>query len=147
MIEFQELSTIIEEIITKGEFKEYSNLTELDNQGIYIVKKKEGDIIYVGSAPKQSLRQRLMKGHLEGKNTALTRKVPKLYGKKQYSKEEYLKLSKEEKKKVASYLKENCLFLTKPLNDFDKVLAVEHILIFLLRKKFDLLNDTIDKFK
>ena len=81
-----------------------------------------------------------MKGHLKGKNTALTRKLSTLWGGKQYSKKEYSKLSKEDKNKIKEYLQNECFYFIKKIDKFDKVLAVEYLLIFLLRNP-NLLND------
>lgn len=149
MIVFLEIVEIVKEIVNKEEFNLWDKLNKEElknNHGVYLIKKKDGEIIYIGSAPKQTLRSRLLKGHLEGKNTALTRKAPKLYGEKTYSKKEYANLSKEEKKKIGDYLKDNCLFLIWPIKDFDEVLAIEHLLILYYRKAlrekgFELLND------
>ena len=157
MIEFREIVEEVEEIISQADnnkFEEWSSLEEkesMNDEGIYIVKKKFGEIFYIGSATKQSLKERLLNEHLKGKNTALNRKIPKYAGMEinNFNKKEYTILPKEYKNNVANFLKENCLFLVKSVKDFDKVLAIEYLLIYYYRqllkeKGLKLLNDYKD---
>jgi hypothetical protein len=137
---------IIEKTKDEKEFIEIKDLeknsNKLDSGGIYIIKEKDRGIIYVGSASKQTLKDRLLNGHLKGKNTALTRKAPKLIGEKRYSKKEYAGLSKERKMEIGNLLKNNCLFFIQPIEDFDEVMAIEYLLILHFRKNVkELLND------
>lgn len=142
MIESEEEELILEvnkvlEGINQNHFISFNNIKNLSKEipketGIYIIREKGKSIFYVGSASKQNLYQRLGKNHIKGQGKSVLRKKLAYKGNRE---------------EITKYLLENCEYVIYPLTPLDKVLAIEHILIFLLRKKFDLLNDTIDKFK
>lgn len=114
--------------------------------GVYIIKNKGGDVFYVGSASKQTLFQRLGKNHVNGQGKSVLRKKL-VQGDKNLNKEELKTALKINKERITNYLLKDCEYVIYPLTSFDKVLAVEYLLIFLLRKKFKLLNDNVEKFK
>ncbi|HQF82766.1 MAG TPA: hypothetical protein PK255_03590 [Candidatus Pacearchaeota archaeon] len=134
--------------IEADDFKEIKELKIPEQRGIYLIKEKGKEhMFYIGSANKRTLDKRL-KNHLQGslKNSIVRKKLVEKWEKRKLKKNELEFYNNKYKDNLNEYLQNNCVFIFEDINDFDEVLAIEHLLILyyrkVLRKKgLELLND------
>ena len=139
----QEVINEVNKVIEKVKENSFITINEIkvipNKIGVYIIRNNQEGIFYVGSANKQTLFQRLGKNHIKGQGQSVLRKKLAQIDKK-LNKEELKIALNTNKEKITNYLLNDCEYIIYPLEPFDKVLAVEYLLIFLLRKQFNLFN-------